>query len=154
MRFSLAAFLVQMPHLNVEEEGANLKGSPLNADDRADMAERLTYARKWIEGYAPEKYQFGISAIPSRAEEREKLSAEQKKALAEVQKRLAALSSDQWNGKNIHEIIHAVKKDLNVQPQVLFQPLYRIFLNRDDGPQAGWFLSTIKRDDVLKSIEM
>ncbi|NOS67268.1 MAG: lysine--tRNA ligase, partial [Candidatus Peribacteraceae bacterium] len=62
MRFSLAAFLVQMPHLNATEEAQNLKGSPLTEDDLADMNERLTYARRWIEGYAPEKYQFRLAS--------------------------------------------------------------------------------------------
>lgn len=152
MRFSLAAFLAQMPHLDPLQEAEALKESPLTADDREDIQERLTYARKWIDGYAPEKYQFHLVPLP--VTKPMELSPGQKQALGELHKRLSALPADQWIGASIHQAIHEVKADLNIQPKILFQPLYKLFLNREDGPQAGWFLSTIKRDDVLESIKI
>ncbi len=51
-----------------------------------------------------------------------------------------------------YEFIHKVKEEMAIQPQTLFQPLYQIFLTRDDGPQAGWFLSTLDRQKVLDAI--
>src|SRR3989344_5383125 len=41
---------------------------------------------------------------------------------------------------------------LSDTPKELFAALYRIFLNRDSGPKAGWFLSVLLRDFVLKRL--
>lgn len=152
MRFSLAAFLVQMPHLDPKEEGVALKGDPLTKDDIVNLDERLEYAKKWIEDYAPEKFRFTLVTDPTKGDT-EGFTAQQRQALGSLYARLTELKNDEWNGPRIHECIHKVKEELKIQPVVLFQPIYQIFLNRDDGPQAGWFLSTLKRETVLNSMK-
>ncbi|MBI1812842.1 hypothetical protein HYR82_03615 [Candidatus Peregrinibacteria bacterium] len=50
-------------------------------------------------------------------------------------------------------MLHEVKTAHDILPKELFQPLYRIFLDRDDGPQMGWFLSTLPREEVRSVLD-
>jgi lysyl-tRNA synthetase class I len=62
------------------------------------------------------------------------------------------LKETPWEGEPIHKVLHAVKEELKMPPREIFAPLYRLFLKRDDGPQMGWFLSTLTKEDVLERI--
>ena len=151
MRFSLAAFLAQMPHLDAAEEAKNLKGTPLTKEDAEDMNERILYAKKWIEGYAPPKYVFELTSDTSGAPA--PLEPEQVKGIQALLTKLEALPATDWTGEKIHEAIHLVKQEMSLEPKILFEPFYKLFLNRSDGPQAGWFLSTLNRDNVLARLK-
>ncbi|MBI3331470.1 lysine--tRNA ligase [Candidatus Peregrinibacteria bacterium] len=150
MRFSLVAFLVQMPHLSIEEEGAKLKGSALTKEELADVKERAVYVKIWLETYAPEKYKFEIFRGKNPYFAEKPLSDLQKKTLAAL---AVALEKVKWDGPKIHEAIHVVKEEQQIPPRDLFVPLYRMFLDRDEGPQVGWFLSTFKREEVIDQIQ-
>ncbi len=152
MRFSLAAFLAQMPHLNAVEEAEQLTGGPLNPAERKNMEERIEYAKKWIEEYAPEKFRFVLEKNAA-SDDPKRFAPDVAKALGTLLKNLEGIPHNQWTGPTIHETIHKVKEELKIQPKILFEPIYQMFLNRSDGPQAGWFLSTLKRDDVLKRMK-
>lgn len=145
MRFSLLSFVLQMPHLSLEEEAATLKGSALTEEEKAALKTRAQYVEKWLEEHAPEEYRFRV------LEEPPSLSLDDDQQLA-LQKLMQALECTQWDGAKIHEAIHAVKAATGIEPKKLFQPLYQAFLGRDNGPQMGWFLSTFPREKVIARI--
>lgn len=148
MRFQALSFVVQMPHLNVEEEAEKLKGSPLTDAEKTALHERADYVKKWIDTLAPAEYKYEIqTTAPSDLE----LSAEQKDALGKLAKRLGDLK--EWNGEEVHHKIHKTKEESGLQPKEIFQPLYKIFLGRSSGPQIGWFLSTMDQSSVVKLLE-
>ncbi len=144
MRFQALCFIVQMPHLNIEEEAENLKGSKLTKDEHAALHERAAYVRKWIETLAPAEYRYAMRSTPPNDL---KLTEDQRKAFAELAKQLETLHA--WTGKAVHETIHAIKASSGLSPKDIFQPLYMLFLNRTSGPQVGWFLSTMAQKDVI-----
>jgi lysyl-tRNA synthetase class 1 len=148
MRFSTVAFVAQVPYLDVGEEAKELKGSPLNAEEQEELRERHAYVRQWLRRYAPERYKFEVLTGPPRHFMLEK---EQKEAM----RRLHGVLADEalaWEGPAVHEAIHRVKKEVGIPPAKLFEPLYWLFLGRSDGPQVGWFLSTLPRKDVINRI--
>ncbi|MEK7650229.1 MAG: lysine--tRNA ligase [Patescibacteria group bacterium] len=149
-RFSSVVFVAQMQHLNVEDEFATLKGDPLTAAEKEELKERIEYARKWLSTYAPAKYRFVLatSKVPEPAK---KLSSEQKAALKEVLEFVEA--NQALIGEDFHAKLHEIKERLGIAPKDLFGALYLSFLGRDSGPQAGWFLSTIDRDFLLKRLQ-
>lgn len=177
MRFSAMIFVVQMPHLDLVEEAGKLKfsssepvvetpdeakprrASPgeqkkviaqsLTKDEVQSLNDRALYVKKWLESLAPEEYKYQILDEPPKDL---KLDDDQKAALEKIAKALTD-ESLQWEGPAIHERIHKVKEETGISPKALFQPLYQIFLGRNSGPQVGWFLSTIERNSVLKSIK-
>ena len=175
MRFTTLSFVLQMPHLNLLEEAAKLKdasndgrgalrhaepvtlsgvegrsmGRPeLSPNEKKSLEERAHYVRQWLQAYAPAEYKYTILSTPPK---NLTLDAEQSKALTTVHAALSEKSLP-WEGPKIHECIHAVKAELEISPQKLFQPLYEIFLGRKSGPQVGWFLSTFPREEVLKRL--
>lgn len=148
MRFSTLVFIVQMPHLSLEGESEKLKGSSLSEDEKSALSQRAEYVKKWLDAYAPDSEKFQIlESTPQSLE----LDDEQKIAFAKLCDAFAD-SSLEWDGAKIHECIHAVKTENEISPKKVFQPLYQMFLGRNEGPQIGWFLSTFAREDVIKRI--
>ncbi|HEY5383164.1 MAG TPA: lysine--tRNA ligase [Candidatus Paceibacterota bacterium] len=149
-RFSQVAFLVQMPHLDLEREIAVLKGSELTHADKKELEERVVYAKKWLAEYAPEKFVFTLQDdLPEAAKN---LSAMQKKALAELQRHIAA-AKDMPTGEDIQHTLHEIKEALAIAPQELFGALYLSFLGKSYGPKIGWFLSVLDKEFVLRRLQ-
>lgn len=148
MRFTILSFTLQMPHLKLEEEAAKLKGSALTSDEKKALDERAHYVRQWLEKHAPPEYLYVISGEGAADIA---LSDAQKSALQLLCDRLGTLST--WEGDAIHKTIHEVKTETGLEPKDLFSPLYTLLLGRTSGPQMGWFLSTFKKDEVLKRLE-
>ena len=149
-RFSQVAFLVQMPHLDIEREVETLKGLPLTQTDKTELFERADYAKKWIEEYAPEKFVFKLQdSLPESAKN---LSDAQKAALQElaiyIEKRAAMPT-----GEEIQHRLHEIKESSNLAPAELFGALYLAFLGKSFGPKIGWFLSVLEKDFVLQRLE-
>ena len=60
----------------------------------------------------------------------------------------------EWEGELIHGSIHElVKAHEEFTPKDCFQAIYRLFLDKDFGPQAGWFLSALDKDFVVKRLQ-
>lgn len=143
MRFQALSFVVQMPHLNVDDEAENLKGAGLTEAETAALHERADYVKRWIETLAPAQYKFVIQdQTPADLD----LSDLQKEALTALGKKLGDLK--EWTGETVHDKIHRTKEEFDLPPKEIFQPLYRIFMDRTSGPQVGWFLSTMKQENV------
>lgn len=140
-RFSLVSFLVQMPHIQLEEEVEKMKGMALTELDREEVETRARYARSWLEEYAPEQYVYKLQdTLPEAAG---RFSDAQKKALGAV---LAYVrSQDSLVGAVMHEKLHEIKEELGMMPKDFFSALYMSFLDRESGPQAGWFFSMLDK---------
>jgi lysyl-tRNA synthetase class 1 len=147
MRFTVLSFVLQMPHLTLEEEAATLKGSALSADEKAALKERAHYVQQWLMQYAPAEYRYAI--LPSAPVM--ELSDGQKNALRTLHEALGKADLA-WDGPALHAAIHAVKEASDLEPKELFGPLYQMLLGRSSGPQMGWFLSTFKREDILSRL--
>jgi lysyl-tRNA synthetase class 1 len=145
MRFSQVAFIVQMPHLSLVTEAAAVKGSALTQDETAALGLRAEYALFWLENYAPEQYKFILQETMPVVE----LSTEQKKALA----MLALYMETEHTGEEIHARLHELKTEVPIAPKDLFTSIYRVFLNRDSGPKAGWFISVLPLDFVQRRLK-
>lgn len=142
MRFREVAFIVQMAHLSLGEEAARTKGSALTEDETRALDERVRYAKFWLSAYAPEEFRYELQKEMPKTE----LSGVQKKALAAL---ADFLRSGGRTGEELHLRLHELKTEVPIQPKELFQAIYRIFLNRDSGPKAGWFLAGLPHDFVL-----
>lgn len=144
-RFSRIAFMLQIPHLDIEEEVAKLKGSPLTAEDKRELEMRIEYAKLWLEKYATEKEKFIIQeATPEKARS---LTLDQKQFLLNIVK---LLEEKERQGEELHAAIHELRKQSPLQPKEAFQAIYLALLGKDSGPQAGWFLEALEKDFVIQ----
>src|SRR3989344_8906745 len=164
MRFSTLSFVIQMPHLDLIDEAEKLKkdalegsrGAPLGRPMEGKLTpaevealkERASYVKQWIETLAPEEEKFTILKDPPKDLV---LDPEQRAALTKLAEAFADPSLP-WEGKEIHERIHAVKEEMGISPKKLFEPIYQIFLGRKSGPQVGWFLSTFDRNAAVSRL--
>ncbi|MEI9966746.1 MAG: lysine--tRNA ligase [Candidatus Moraniibacteriota bacterium] len=141
-RFSLVAFLVQMPHMDFESEIKKLKGGDLSEADLAEAQERAHYAKHWLEGYAPESYRYTLQTetVPESAQH---FSAEQKKALRLVLNFIQ--NKETLSGEELHAELHGLKEQSSLPPKEFFGALYLSFLGKESGPKAGWFLSVLPK---------
>lgn len=145
MRFREVAFMVQMPHLFLFDEAVRAKGSPLTKREERNLKERAHYAAFWLENYAPEEFKYELqNELPSLS-----LSEAQKAALTA----LSAFFSEKRDGEETHLRLHELKTEIPIAPQELFKVIYKIFLNRDSGPKAGWFLASLPQNFVESRID-
>ena len=131
-RFSEVAFVVQMPHLDLYKE--------FPSADRAELDERARYAKHWLEAYAPEKFVFKLQeSLPDVAKN---LPDSAKAALKGLHDLIAAQGT-MPAGEELHAELHKTKE---------FKAIYLAFLGKESGPKAGWFLSVLDRDFVLRRL--
>lgn len=150
-RFSQIAFLSQMKHLNIEKEAEHLIGTPLTNVDKEELEKRIAYAHKWINTYAPEDYKFEIQeTVPEAAKN---LSEIQKSALNEVLEYIKTSEvgvGGTFDGQAMHTALHAVKEKTGIEPRDFFEAIYLSILGKKSGPKAGWFLSVMDKDFLMK----
>lgn len=146
LRFSQVAFIAQMPHLSMRKEATENKGNELTPEELSNLEDRETHALHWLTSYAPAEYQYRLQeSLPEGL----LLNPDQKKALSVLAR---FVEEAPRNGEALHQRLHELKSEIPVAPKELFQALYRVFLNRDSGPKAGWFLSVLPREYVLKML--
>jgi len=149
LRFSQVAFIVQMPHMELMEEVAKLKGSALTDAEKAELEERAQYAKHWLAEYAPEKFVFKLQdTLPDAAQN---LSETQKKALRTLLRYIEA-SEAMPTGEDLHHFLHGLKESEPISPAELFSAIYLSFLGKPMGPKAGWFLSVLPKEYIEKRL--
>lgn len=145
-KFSKIVYLVQMPHVKLEQLLQEEKGSPLTKADRLELNERVAYARQWLK-QAPSKYRFEVQSIMPKVD----LTGKQKQFLQQLLTIFQAQSN--WEGETLHSKIHDLKQKLDISPQDAFGSIYLIFLNQNHGPQAGWFLASLDYGFVVQRLK-
>ncbi|MCE9644148.1 lysine--tRNA ligase [Candidatus Parcubacteria bacterium] len=147
-RFSLIAFLVQMPHLDLFVEVEKMKGSPLTQEDKEETELRALYAKKWLEECAPEDFKYELAKeLPEAAKS---LSPEQKKAVKAILEYVEA--NPILDGQLLHTALHEMRKALGIEAADFFSAVYLSFLGKPSGPKAGWFLSVLERELLLSRL--
>jgi lysyl-tRNA synthetase class 1 len=137
-RFAKIAQLMQIPSVDVAEAVEREKGAALTDADRAELAQRMEDARRWLPRYAPDSAKFQIlTALPDGATG---LSSAQRQYLARIADAMAARP---WTGEELHTHLHALKEELGLGPREAFGAIYQVLLGKDSGPQAGWLLAAL-----------
>ncbi len=145
LRFSQVAFMVQMPHLDLLEEAARVKGSALTDAEKEATLERAEYAKFWLSTYATDQYKYELQQTMPQVE----LSDTQKSAMASLHE---FMNEGKKSGEEIHEKLHSMKEGVPISPKELFAAIYKLFLNRESGPKAGWFLSVLPHEFVVSRL--
>ncbi|MCX6811694.1 MAG: hypothetical protein NT039_03330 [Candidatus Berkelbacteria bacterium] len=80
-----------------------------------------------------------------------KLSPIQKEFLGGIKKIIE--EGEKITGDELHSEIHNLKIEMRIDPREAFSAIYLIFLGKDSGPQAGWFLTSLDKDFVIRRLE-
>ncbi len=101
-----------------------------------DLKRQLAFVGRWLEKFAPEAVKFSLQEELPKIE----LSDGQKQFLDALAQRVEAENLD---GQGMHEAIYAAKDEAGIGAGEAFKALYRVLLNKDAGPRAGWFLASL-----------
>lgn len=106
--------------------------------DRDAVAERLGYARRWLDRHAPEELKFEVTAaLPA---ETASLAPEQRRFLLALAERL----SPAMRGEEVHTLVYDLAAGQEgVKAAVLFQAIYVALLGKPRGPRAGAFIAAL-----------
>jgi lysyl-tRNA synthetase, class I len=134
VRFSSLAQWVQMPDMTekIKQEG---------------LEEWASYARVWVEKYAPESEKFSVSQkLPDAASD---LSDKQKSLLNKL---VGELDND--SGAEDFQIkIYELGKELGLTGKETFAAIYMSLIGKDHGPKAAWLILSLDKEFVKKRFE-
>lgn len=147
IRFSKVVFLVQMPHVDIFKLARQEKNKTLTGQELAELRRRVGYGKKWLTRFASAEQKFELQKSLPRVE----ITNFQKQFLVQLAQKFNQEKS--WNGEKLHSIIHDLKAQKQLAPTDAFEPLYKIFLNKTHGPQAGWFLAALDRKFVIDRLK-
>ncbi|MGI8603052.1 MAG: lysine--tRNA ligase [Verrucomicrobiales bacterium] len=143
--FQLVTALTQMPHLDPVNELEKRKASPLTPIERKHLERRIQAARYWVERYATEDEKTSLKeTLPARAHE---LSPTQRAFLETLAKLLPDVL---WEEEALQVCIFNAARLTPIDQPSAFKAIYRVLLDRNNGPKAGNFLSFLDREFVIR----
>jgi lysyl-tRNA synthetase class 1 len=147
--FAHVALLSQIPGVDVAARAASEKGAPLDDAERAILDERLSAARAWLDGYAPDRSRIEVrrDALP---QEVVALSDEQRLYLGALA--LAAEESTPPSGEAWQDLVFRVADRAAMPAGRAFGAIYLAFLARTNGPRAGWLLAALPHAFVVERL--
>ena len=58
-----------------------------------------------------------------------------------------------WEAENIHNGIYEISEKEKIPIKIAFTTIYQIILGQEKGPRAGFFLSNLDKDFVIKRVK-
>ena len=109
----------------------------------------LRFINVWLEKYAPEEVKFELRETVIDDE----FTDVERKYLTDLAAKISD-APDNADGAWFHAEIYSLKDTSGLQPKDLFNILYRALIGKDSGPRAGWFLSILPRDWLIKRLRL
>lgn len=117
--------------------------------DEQTIIGELKFIDAWLEKWAPDDVKFELVEHVDT----NKFSDNQKQYLNELANKIETAPNDA-DGQWFHEAIYDLQKESNLNPKDLFSTLYQAIIGKDSGPRAGWFLSILPRDWLVKRLKL
>jgi lysyl-tRNA synthetase class 1 len=148
--FGHLALLLQVPGTDVAARLETEKGAPLDAAEQAVASERIAAAQIWLEDFAPDSARVAVQydALPAAAAD---LTPDQKRYLNLLA--TGARERSPHGGEAWQALIFETAKGNGFAPADAFAAIYRSFLDRTNGPRAGWLLASLENDFVIDRLE-
>ena len=146
--FTLAAIIIQVA---LSKEKAikllqKLKHLPekLSKEDLSYVNERLDFAKKWLDTFAPEQYNFTLNKeVPKDLE----LDEKQKNSLHILAEKL---KKKRYNEKTLFEEFYNIIKAEGITPGEFFTAAYKVLISKEKGPKLAPFILTIGQNKVAE----
>lgn len=110
------------------------------------LKDELRYIDEWLDKWAPEDVKFSLLETPPAD-----LGEAEKKYLRDLGEKIAVAPADA-DGEWFHKAIYEFKDTTGLQPKQLFEALYKVLIGKTSGPRAGWFLSILPREWLIKRL--
>ncbi len=115
--------------------------------DMERLKVRIDSVKYWLDGFAPEQVKFSIQkAVPADIE----LSADEKaffKLLAD------RLKDAPWTVDEINKAFQDVAKPLPIGTKGAYKAMYKILINKNEGPRLALFLASMDKQFVMDRLQ-
>jgi lysyl-tRNA synthetase class 1 len=112
------------------------------------IRQELKFIDNWLKKWAPEDVKFELAQKPPK-DLRDKEIAYLRSLAAKLAE--APVDAD---GEWFHKAIYELKDTSGLLPKQLFSILYKVIIGQESGPRAGWFLSILPRDWLIKRLRL
>ena len=120
------------------------------AEEDAEIIRReLKFIDAWLENQAPENVKFSLAEQVNSA----KFNDKEKTFLSVLADKIEQLPAEA-DGELFHKMIYEQKESSGLEPKEMFSVLYRALIDKDSGPRAGWFLSILPREWLIKRLRL
>ena len=109
----------------------------------------LAFIDAWLNKHAPEDVTFSLNDSIQVTD----FSEDEQQFLRGLGEKVTNAPEDA-DGEWFHKAIYEYKDSLGMPPKDLFTTLYRALIGKDSGPRAGWFLSILPRDWLIKRLRL
>lgn len=113
------------------------------------IKKELAFIDNWLKSWAPDDVKFELTPSVNAAD----FSDQERELFKKLADKIAA-APDDADGEWFHKAMYVFKDELNIEPKEMFTSLYRLLINNDSGPRAGWFLSILPRDWLVKRLRL
>lgn len=110
------------------------------------LKNQISVAKAWLEKYAPDQVKFSLLPLDAKVQLSE---GEKALAYAFAQK----IGSMEWTPDSIHNSIHALIKEANMEPKAGFATFYKILIGKERGPRLGYFLSNMDMGSLAERLK-
>ncbi len=118
-------------------------------EDAEIIREELKFIDEWLRLRAPEEVKFSLADQVNATDFNETEQA----FLKGLGEKVAAAPEDA-DGMYFHARIYELKDETGLQPKEMFTALYKALIGKTSGPRAGWFLSILPRDWLVKRLKL
>lgn len=143
--FQLLTAILQLPHINAEDELVRRAGQSLSETDKHLLRERIAAVRYWLEHFADDEDKLTLcDTLPESAAT---LSAAQKAFLHLLAEHLPPDDADEEaNQRCLYDVARATP----LPAKEAFLAIYRVLFDRSHGPKGGGILAYLSRADLIK----
>ncbi len=115
--------------------------------DKETIHRELDFIDNWLKSWAPEDVKFELRQNVNHAE----FTEQQRSYFMKLAYKIENAPKDA-DGEWFHKVIYEFKESGEVIADDLFKPLYKLLIGKTSGPRAGWFLSILPRDWLVKRL--
>jgi len=106
----------------------------------------LKFIDNWLKNWAPEDVKFELSPQPPKL-----ISEPERQYLLALANKIQ-LAPAEADGEWFHKAIYELRESFGLTPKAMFGALYKVLIGQEHGPRAGWFLSILPRDWLVKRL--
>ncbi len=118
-------------------------------EQRDIILRELKFIDSWLNNWAPEDAKFELADTVDQ----NNFNDIQKDFLSSLAKKIEQAPEDA-DGGWFHQAVYDLRDTTGLAPKELFQTIYQVTINKDSGPRAGWFLSILPRDWLIKRLKL
>ncbi len=117
--------------------------------DKEIIKKELIFIDRWLVKWATDEVKFELLTKIDPA----KFSGQERQFLADLAQKVSQAPANA-DGEWFHKAIYELKEGLKLSPEQIFKPLYRSLIGKEQGPRAGWFLSILPREWLIKRLKL